>query len=69
MGTFGIEYVGAFMRYLILNFYFREKITYTELWEKTKYGENIGYIKTSNHNIGVIFAFILFIPIIIIVKC
>ena len=65
MDTFGLEYLGLYIRYLYIIIYKKENITLKELWKKTKYGENIGHIKTSNHNIGALLCLILLIFILI----
>lgn len=66
MATYGIEEVGLFIRYLYILIIKKKKISWKELRDKTEYGRNIGYIRTSNHNIGSLTSLVLFIFLIII---
>jgi hypothetical protein len=66
MYTSGLIYIGAFIRFLYYKLILKKKITFLELWNKTKYNQNLNYIKLSNHSLGFIASIILTIIIIII---
>ena len=68
MDNFGINYVGLTIRYLYIKYFLKRTVNYKELYKKTKYGKNLGYIKTSNHNLGVITSIFLAILILLIYK-
>lgn len=65
MYTSGLIYFGVFVRFLYHRLILGEKTTISELWEKTKYNQNLGKLKLSNHNLGFLFsAFITFLIIV-----
>ena len=61
----GLRYFGVFVRFLYHRLILGEKTTISELWEKTKYDQDLGKLKLSNHNLG--FLFSVFITILIII--
>jgi hypothetical protein len=68
MFTSGLIYIGAFIRFLFYKFLLKKEITFLELWNKTKYDQNLKYIKLSNHTLGFVTSVIITIIIIIVVR-
>ena len=60
-----LKYFGAFIRFLYHRIKINKKITFLELWNKTKYDQNLDYIKKSNYSLGLITSFIITIIILI----
>lgn len=60
-----LTYLGAFIRFLYYRIKINKKITFLELWNKTKYDQNLDYIKLSNYSLGLITGFIITIIILI----
>ena len=68
MYTSFIEYWGVLVRFIYINFYIKKRVNLIDLWKKTKYNENLEYLKWTNFRLGTLFTFFITLIIIIVLN-
>ena len=68
MNSASLDFLGVFVRYLYIKFIKKKNIRLIKLWEKTRFDENLEYLKITNKMLGLIFAIIITLLILIIVQ-
>ena len=63
-----LVYVGCFVRFLYHILILKKRITFLELWNKTKYNQNLDFIKLSNHNLGLITSIVITLFILMFIR-